>query len=174
MEYTLPEQEIDPTKVVEINKLHGTPNGPDSRIWPFKRMEGRQSYDAGNNKLAYSHVWGPDTDTAFWTNFDWGKAIEAGMEAAGSDYSGKYGFIDTHMYWPITHMVAPAEEAVDCAECHVENGRMAAIAGVVMPGTDTNSALGWVGRILVALTLFAVIVHGGIRILTRGKDKEVG
>ena len=53
--------------------------------------------------------------TAFWTNFEWGPAIEVGMAAAGYDYSGEYDFVDTHMYWPITHMVAPAEDAVACA-----------------------------------------------------------
>ncbi|WP_417269834.1 tetrathionate reductase family octaheme c-type cytochrome [Celeribacter sp.] len=170
IEYTLPEETIDPSQVVEINKVLGTPDGEDSRIWPFKQMIGRQAYDAGFNKLAYSHVWGPTTDTAFWTNFDWGKAIEAGMKAAGSEYSGEFGFIDTHMYWPITHMVAPSEEAVDCAECHVENGRLAGITGVVMPGTDSGSIVGQLGRLLVLLTLLGVAGHGILRLISRGKS----
>jgi hypothetical protein len=28
------------------------------------------------------------------------------------------------MYWAITHMVAPAEEALTCAECHGADGRL--------------------------------------------------
>ncbi|WP_066709568.1 tetrathionate reductase family octaheme c-type cytochrome [Celeribacter ethanolicus] len=169
VDYTLPEEEIDPTQVVEINKVLGTPDGEDSRIWPFKRMVGRQSYDAGYNKLAYSHVWGPTTDTAFWTNYDWGKAIEAGMKAAGSPYSGEYGFIDTYMYWPITHMVAPADEAMDCAECHAEDGRLVGLAGVVMPGTNPNSIVGRLGQLLVLLSALGVVGHGLLRLLSRGK-----
>lgn len=170
IEYTLPETQIDPTQVVEINKVLGTPDGDDSRIWPFKQMIGRQAYDAGFNKLAYSHVWGPTTDTAFWTNFDWGKAIEAGMTAAGSEYSGEFGFIDTHMYWPITHMVAPADEALDCAQCHSAQGRLAGMTGIVMPGTDSGSWVGKFGRLLVLLTLLGVLGHGALRLISRAKS----
>ncbi len=98
LEYSLQDDIIDPSQVVEINRIGGEQGGADTRIWPFKRMIGRQAYDSGQDKLAYSHVWGPETDTAFWTNFDWGKAIEAGMEAASAEYSGEYGFVDTNMY----------------------------------------------------------------------------
>jgi hypothetical protein len=34
------------------------------------------------------------------------------------------GFIDSEMYWPITHMVAPADEALQCTACHDEAGRL--------------------------------------------------
>ncbi|MEJ2035649.1 MAG: cytochrome C, partial [Maritimibacter sp.] len=130
----------------------------------------RQSYDANLNRLAYSHVWGPTTDTAFWTNFDWGKAIEAGMKAAGVEYSGEYGFVDTHMYWPITHMVAPAEQAVNCAECHANDGRLEGIPGIYMPGTESYSIVGLLGRALVALALLGVVGHALLRLVTRRKE----
>lgn len=169
MEYTLPEDTIDPTRTVEINQINGSAGDGESRIWPFKQMVGRQAYDSGFNKLAYVHAWGPTTDTAFWTNFDWDKAIKAGMAAAGSAYSGQYGFVDTHMYWPITHMVAPAADAVDCAECHAEDGRLAGIAGVYMPGTDSMSWIGILGRLLVLAALAGVIGHALLRLVTRRK-----
>ncbi|MEJ1990370.1 MAG: tetrathionate reductase family octaheme c-type cytochrome [Maritimibacter sp.] len=170
VEYTTGDQTIDPETIVEINRIHGDPENGTSRIWPFKRMEGRQSYDANLNRLAYSHVWGPTTDTAFWTNFDWGKAIEAGMKAAGVEYSGEYGFVDTHMYWPITHMVAPAEQAVDCAECHANDGRLEGIPGIYMPGTESYSIVGLLGRALVALALLGVVGHALLRLVTRRKE----
>lgn len=170
VEYTTGDQTIDPNEVVEVNKIHGDPDAPDTRIWPFKRMEGRQAYDVGFNKLAYSHVWGPDTDTAFWTNYDWGKAIEAGMKAAGSEYSGEYGFVDTYMYWPITHMVSPASEAVDCAECHEEGGRLANIAGVYMPGTNSMSLVGMLGRLMIVAAFLGVMGHAALRILSGRKS----
>src|SRR3989304_6033750 len=28
------------------------------------------------------------------------------------------------MYWPLPHMVVPAEHALQCQDCHGENGRM--------------------------------------------------
>ena len=174
MEYTLPEQTIDPTQVVEINHFGGARGDGVSRIWPFKQMQGRQAYDAGFNKLAYSHVWGPTTDTAFWTNFDWSRAIKAGMEAAGSAYSGEYGFVDTHMYWPITHMVAPAEDAVDCAECHEEDGRMVGLAGIYLPGTNTNSLAGILGKLMVLAALAGVIGHALLRLFSKKPRKEGG
>lgn len=169
VEYTTGDMEIDPTQVVEVNRIHGNAEDRDSRIWPFKQMVGRQAYDAGFNKLAYSHVWGPTTDTAFWTNFDWGKAIEAGMAAAGSDYSGEFGFVDTHMYWPITHMVAPAEDAMNCAECHAKDGRLDGLAGIYMPGTQSMSIVGILGRLMVLAALAGVIGHGLLRMVTRSK-----
>lgn len=167
VEYTTSDLTIDPTRTVEVNKIKGDPYDGKSRIWPFKRMEGRQAYDSQLNHLAYSHVWGPDTDTAFWTNFNWPKAIKAGMQAAGVEYSGEFGFVDTHMYWPITHMVAPASEAMECAACHAEDGRLANLAGIYMPGTGGNRLIGLAGKLLVALALLGVLGHAALRLVSR-------
>lgn len=167
VEYTTIDRKIDPTETVDVNVIKGDRSDGTSRIWPFKRMEGRQAYDTQNETLVYSHVWGPTTDTAFWTNFDWGKAIEAGMKAAGQPYSGEFDFVDTYMYWPITHMVAPAENAVECAECHQQDGRLANVAGVFMPGTEPNSLVGWLGKAIVLMALLGVIGHMALRILSR-------
>ncbi len=123
-EYTLPEDKIDPSEVVPINKLLGDINDPNAKIWPVKHFTGVQPYDSVNNTLVTPHLFGKD-DTAFWGNFDWAKAIETGMEYAGTPYSGEYGFVETEMDWLITHMVAPATEAVRCQECHTEeDGRL--------------------------------------------------
>ncbi|WP_095589632.1 tetrathionate reductase family octaheme c-type cytochrome [Actibacterium ureilyticum] len=168
--YTLQSDEIDPTQVVEVNKITGSAEDGVSKIWPFKRMVGRQAYDSQLNRLVFNHVWGPTTDTAFWTNFDYAKSIEAGMKAAGAEYSGEFGFVDTYMYWPITHMVAPAENAMDCAECHAEDGRMVNLAGIYMPGTDSLSPAGMLGRALVVLTALGVLGHLVLRLFA-GKSK---
>jgi len=167
VEYTTADRKIDPSAPVGINPIHGTPDGADSRIWPFKRMEGRQPYDSVMNELVYSHVWGPDTDTALWTNFDWAKAIEAGMAAAGEPYSGSFGFVDTYMYWPITHMVAPAEEALHCGHCHARDGRMAGVEGINLPGTRPFSPAGIAGLGMVLATLGGVLLHAGLRLIAR-------
>ncbi len=174
IEYTLVNQEIDPSQPVEINQIHGEYG--DGRIWPFKRMEGRQPYDSVLNTLVVSHVWGPDTDTAFWTNFDWSRAIGAGMEAAGAEFSGEHGFIDTHMYWPITHMVAPASDALDCAACHTPDGRLANLTGFHLPGTNPFSPVGLLGMALVLATGFGVFGHWMLRVVAgrRRKDNHHG
>lgn len=169
VEYTKQEETIDPTKVVEVNRIPGSAEDRESRIWPFKRMEGRQAYDKEFNNLVMNHVYGPETDTAFWTNFDWAKSIAAGMKAADLKYSGSFDFVDTYMYWPITHMVSPASEALECSSCHAKDGRLANVAGFYMPGRDNFRWLDIFGLLAVAGALAGVIGHGLLRIYFHGR-----
>ena len=90
----------------------------------------------------------------------------AGMLSAGLPFSGKVDFIKTQMSWPITHMVAPAEDAVDCNECHSKNGRLKDIDGIYIPGRDADIWLDRVGWGLALLTLIGVILHGLGRIIS--------
>lgn len=165
IEYTLLGEKIDPTGVVDINTLSGRYGDPDSRIWPFKVMRGRQPYDKQNRVLAVPHLFGKD-DTAFWGNFDWDKAIAAGLQAQNVAYSGEYDFVETRYYWPILHMVAPKEKALACNDCHTKtDGRLAALTGFYMPGRDSYpwlSRIGWAGA---ALTLLGVIAHLLVRLV---------
>lgn len=112
---------IDPTKVTPINLPHGDITNKRARIWPFKIHHARQPYDVENGYLLPPITGGKD---GFWTNFDWQNAFQKGAEASNLKYSGRYGFTDTEMYWPITHMVTPKEKALDCTACHGEGGRM--------------------------------------------------
>ncbi|MDO9054527.1 MAG: tetrathionate reductase family octaheme c-type cytochrome [Gallionella sp.] len=159
---------IDPGKTVQINEVGGSPDDPDSRIWPTKVHRGKQPYDTVNNTLTVQHTGGED-DTALWHNYDWQKAIRAGMKAANLPYSGKYDFVSTELTWPITHMVAPKEDALSCTQCHSKNGRLKDIQGVYMPSRDGNRLLDMAGWALALLTLIGVLIHGGIRILTSKK-----
>lgn len=116
---------IDPSKVVKLSEAEGSRTDVNSKIMPFKIMKGKQPYDSGNNTMAYANVFGPPTsETAYWVKFDWNKAIEAGMKAAGQPYSGKYGFVETSMVWSVNHMVAPKAKALKCNDCHGDKGRM--------------------------------------------------
>ena len=173
VEYTNLDHPIDPAGIVEVNMISGDAADPGARIWPFKRMEGRQAYDTERNRLLATNVWGPGTQSAFWTNFDWGRSIEAAMDYLGEPWSGSFGFVDTFMYWPITHMVAPAEQAVPCAECHSRDGRMAGITGVYIPGTATGPG-GWIGMAILALAAAGVGGHGVLRIVSRAKGGSHG
>ncbi len=155
---------IDPSKTVQINEVGGSANDPDSRIWPTNVHRGKQPYDKVNLTLTIQHTGGED-DTALWHNYDWQKAIGAGMKAAGLPYSGQYDFVETEQTWPITHMVAPKGSALTCAQCHSENGRLKDVKGIYMPGRgDNNKLLDMAGWILSLLTLLGVLAHGAGRI----------
>ncbi len=164
--YTLLGDHVDGSGVVKINEFLGGPNDPDSRIWPLRVFRGKQMYDKGRNTLAVLHTTGDD-DTAFWKNYDWDKALATGMKAVGAEYSGSMGFVETEMSWPITHMVAPKEDALECRQCHTQGGRLANIGGVYIPARDRIAALDMTGFSLALLALISVLVHAGIRIFVR-------
>lgn len=166
MRYSLVGDNINPNERVPVNSIRGSADDPNSRIWPFKAMLGRQAYDKERNSLVYTNLFGQN-DTAYWANFKWDKAIEAGMKAGGFPYSGQFGFVDTVMYWPLTHMVAPKEDAVKCGQCHARDGRLAEVSGFYMPGRDGWRWLDILGWLAVAGTLAGVTIHGLLRAFAR-------
>ena len=152
VDYTLLSDRIDPTQVVPINSFRGSPDDPEARIWPVKVMRGRQPYDVVNSTLAVPHTVGED---GFWKTFDWDSALAKGMAAAGAPFSGEFGFVETRMMWPITHMVAPKEQALGCQSCHTKGGRLEGIPGVYIPGRDSSSLLDRIDFALLGLTFTA-------------------
>ncbi|HEY6556781.1 MAG TPA: tetrathionate reductase family octaheme c-type cytochrome [Polyangiaceae bacterium] len=112
---------IDPRKVVNINRPRGSIRDPRARIWPFKVHRGKQPYDVVHRTLVVAKTYGAG---GFWNEYDWDKAIRLGSEASGLPYSGSHGFVTTAMYWPLAHMVQPGEKALQCTDCHGEQGRM--------------------------------------------------
>lgn len=118
--YMLGDQ-IDPQQRTEINPPAGNINDPTAKIFPFKVHVAKQPYDKENKILLQPKTVG---EGGFWTEFDWDQALRLGSEIAGLDYSGEYGFTETEMYWPTTHMVKPADEALSCDQCHGPDGRM--------------------------------------------------
>lgn len=114
-------QKIDANQPVLLNVLKGDRGDSTARIAPFKVMRGRQIYDAVNNYLIIPKLFG---ENGYWKAYDWNLASQLGMQEIHLDYSGQYGFVETAMYWPINHMVAPKESALKCGACHVKEGRM--------------------------------------------------
>lgn len=112
---------IEPDKIVKLNTLNGDVKDPQAKIYPFKVMRGRQIYDSQNNYLIVPKLFG---DGGYWKNYDWNLASQIGMKEVNLEYSGKYDFVETEMYWPINHMVAPKEKSLKCSACHSEKGRM--------------------------------------------------
>jgi octaheme c-type cytochrome (tetrathionate reductase family) len=163
MTYTLVDDTLDPAGVVPINRFGGSADDPGARIWPFKVMRGKQPYDSAQNHLVYNQLFAPGSTTAFWGNFDMAESIPVAMAAAGEPYSGEFDYVETTMHWPVTHMVAPAADAVGCIECHRSDGRMADIAGVYIPGRDHNPLVHTVGTVAFIACLGLAVLHGALR-----------
>ena len=116
---------LDPSIPTMINLPAGDIKDSNAKIFPFKIHIAKQPYDTVNNILIQPRTGGGGNgDGGFWDTFDWPSALELGAQDTGLDYSGQYGFAETWMYWPTTHMVQPKENALQCDECHAENGRM--------------------------------------------------
>jgi octaheme c-type cytochrome (tetrathionate reductase family) len=112
---------IDPEGVTLINEPLGGIEDPSALIWPFKVHRAIQMFDAVYNYLLQPRTVG---EGGYWTEFDWDLALRLGSEATGLPYSGSFDWAETAMYWPLSHMVVPAEHALQCQDCHGENGRM--------------------------------------------------
>lgn len=107
--------------ITYINKPAGSIEDPTAKIFPFKLHIAKQPYDVKNNYLLQPITSGKD---GFWTTFDWNSAFELAVPITGLAFSGEYGFTTTYMYWATTHMVQPADQALQCDSCHGEKGRM--------------------------------------------------
>lgn len=162
---------------VQMNSLDGSYNdkgtqqksSAPSKIWPVKVHRGKQIYDTENMTLIQPKLWSPNSgDSAYWVDFNWDESSKAGMDYLGLPYSGSYDFIETEMYWPLNHMVAPKEQSLSCKDCHSRNdGRLASLDDFYLPGRDYNKYLDISGFSMIAFILLFVFAHGALRILTR-------
>lgn len=112
---------IDPTQPTMINLPAGDIKDPNAKIFPFKVHVAKQPYDTATKTLLAPRTSG---EGGYWTTFDWPSALALGAQDAGITFSGQYGFAETWMYYPATHMVQPAQNALQCEGCHGPEGRM--------------------------------------------------
>jgi len=174
VKYTLPDDKFEKSdQPIYINKFEGSASDGKSMIWPVKLFKGKQPYDVERKTLMITHLAGND-DSAYWANLDWNKAFAAGAASVGRTFGGKFDFVETRSMWPITHMVAPKEKAVPCAECHTRasDGRLASITGIYMPGRDRNSLVDLFGGLAIVGAIGGGLIHGLVRILTRRKKEK--
>ncbi len=172
------EDKID-TVPLDLNTLYGSykdnlhPQVPRdvSRIWPVKIMRGKQIYDTVNKTLIQPKLVGKKGSGAFWADFNWQASAKAGMAYMELPYSGHYGFVETRSYWPINHMVSPASEALQCADCHSSHGRLVHLTGFYLPGRDHHRITDMVGLILILLAFAGAMAHGTLRVLSNRRDK---
>ncbi|MCW7754594.1 tetrathionate reductase family octaheme c-type cytochrome [Desulfobotulus sp. H1] len=163
---------IDPDTVVGVNYVDTKPSDPNARIYPFKVHRGIQPYDAELNTLVFPKLFGPKGSGAYWSDFDWVVSIQKGMASRDLPFSGEVGFVETTFRYPITHMVAPKDQALSCGECHVREGsRLAGISGVYIPGRDSGGPLSKAGWMLTAFSILGVGLHAFLRISGWGGKK---
>lgn len=166
---------VQPGAPVHMNRLHGSYDDPNSKIVPVKIHRARQIYDTVNQTIIQPKLFSPRKgEGAFWKDFDWNAAAAAGMKEVGLPYSGRYGFIDTVMTWPVNHMVSPKEKSVGCVECHTQKGsRLAGLSGFYMPGRDHNPAVELAGGMAVAGAMGGVLLHAAARIIIGRRRRRI-
>ena len=165
LKFTRLTDNLPASRPVVLNPAEGSYTDPNAKIWPFKFHEATQPYDPVNNKLVAPYTDGPPGSGAFWGDWKMDIAVKKGMETAGLPYSGKFDYIRTTMLWPITHMVAPKEQALACTECHAKNGRLAGVPGFYLIGRDHGTGVNLLGFGVILLTLVGVGIHGVLRFL---------
>ncbi|WED22583.1 tetrathionate reductase family octaheme c-type cytochrome [Vibrio sp. JC009] len=172
VDYTYVGEKIVPDAdgIVRLTKLQGDCGDKDARIWPFKIMHSVNPYDPNEQVMITPHLFGKDKN-ALWKNYKWDRAIKAGMEVSGMDYSGEYTFVNTEYHFPIVHMVAPKEDALKCNACHSDNGRLAKLSGFYIAGQTKSPLLDTIGWLLVIVTAIGVLGHALVRITMSSKRK---
>ena len=162
-------EEIDPNAIVKINEPMGHMNDKHSRISPFKLFRGKQPYDVKTNKMLAPILSGKE---GYWETLDWKSALSTGMKYMDLPFSGEWGFVETTSVFPTTHMVAPAEKALTCIDCHSENGRMKKLEGFYMPGSGRSAWISRTGLLMACLTLLGVLGHGAIRMASTSNRRK--
>ncbi|MBF0175922.1 MAG: tetrathionate reductase family octaheme c-type cytochrome [Magnetococcales bacterium] len=175
VDYTLLHDKIDDTSPVPLNRISGRHGDGKSRIWPFKVMKSKMPYDPVNKNMVINHavVDSVEDKEAFYRSFDWSRSVAAGMKSPGAPpFSGQVGFVDATMYFPLTHMVAPKESALQCRDCHDPNSRLKDLTDFYLLGRDSSPWIRRLGGLLVLLTLVSVVIHGALRILLPGLQRR--
>jgi octaheme c-type cytochrome (tetrathionate reductase family) len=166
---------FDPAQPLKINELHGAYDDPDAKIIPVKIMRSKQIYDIENHYLIQPKtVSTVEGDSGYWREFNWQRAAAAGMRRLNLPYSGKYGFTETEMCWPINHMISPKASTVQCYECHTrQNSRLAGLNDFYMPARDCSSFIERFGAVMILLTMAGIVTHGTARVLANRKRNGV-
>jgi octaheme c-type cytochrome (tetrathionate reductase family) len=159
---------------VQINKLFGSYHDAESKIIPKKIHRGKQPYDIHYNRIVQAKLWDYEKGKgALWKDYDWQASISTAMDFLNIPYSGEYGFVETEMHLPVSHMVAPKEQVVTCKECHTRhNSRLAGLDDFYMPGRDRNKYADLGGTLLILFTLAGVLFHAAIRIVAHRRLKQ--
>jgi hypothetical protein len=113
----------------------GSVTEPGSKIHAVKRHYGYQPKDPVTEKLL------PLKMGIYFSTGNLAKAIEEGVKAVGWVYNG-YTFQATERIMGLFHEVAPADDALQCSQCHAGGTRMNfAALGYTPKSTYNNKPL---------------------------------
>ncbi|MGE5845783.1 MAG: tetrathionate reductase family octaheme c-type cytochrome, partial [Ignavibacteria bacterium] len=174
--YLLGDVIADTAFPLKINTLNGSYQDLNSKIIPVKIHRAIQPFDPINKILIQPKLFADKKgEGAFWKDFDWKRASEAGMKEVNLPFSGNIAFLKTEMYWPVNHMVSSKELSVSCTECHTrENSRLAGLKDFYMPGRDYSTAVEIIGVSIIIFTIAGVFMHGTIRFVSSKRKKKEG
>ncbi len=161
------------TVPVQINTLFGNYKDPSAKIIPVKIHRGAQPCDLVTNRIVQAKLWDAEKGKGgLWVDFNWDAALKAGMSYLDLPFSGKFDFVQTEMYLPVSHMVSPASESLKCIDCHSRNNsRLAGLTDFYLPGRDRNASLDIFGRLLIIFAFAGVVVHALSRIIISKRRK---
>ena len=159
---------------LKINTMFGSYSDENARIYPMKVHRGKQPYDKVNLTIIQPKLWDPEVNKgALWIDLDWEASLRAGMEYVNMPYSGEYGFIETEMFLPVSHMVSTSDKALQCNDCHTRhNGRLAGISGAYIPGQSRHAAIDHFGIFLLLMSLAGIVVHASARYYSHKKNAK--
>lgn len=166
---------FDPSQApIDINPPTGDYLDPMAKIWPFKIHRGKQPYDTEHNRMLPIYLVGKKGSGALWSDFDWQAALAKGAENNEVAFSGEFDFVQTNGYWPIKHMVAPQEQALDCKACHSRDGRLSGVTDFYLLGRDYNIWVEAFGFLAVFGGLAGVMGHSLVRYLSARRRAKRG
>jgi hypothetical protein len=159
---------------VKINTLFGDYEDSKAQIWPVKIHRGKQPFDTKYRRILKAKLWDKEEGKGgLWVDFNWETSLAEGMRIAGIPWSGEWEFVETEMYLPISHMVAPKDDVLTCADCHSRSSsRLEKLTDFYMPGRDRNASIDLLGILIILGALGGVVIHGGYRVILNKNKKR--
>lgn len=111
---------IDPNKIVTLTRPAARNLG--AKIAPFQLVYATQPYDK-----KYRYLISPklsETPGELFPTENWEQIAQQGLQDLRLPFSGTLGFVVTATYKRINHGIAPADQALDCLDCHGQQGRI--------------------------------------------------
>jgi hypothetical protein len=95
----------------------GDINDAGAKINAFKLHQAKVGYELGTRRQI------PVNSKVLWETGDIDQALRQGAAAVGWNITA-YSFATAQRYFSLYHEVAPKENALQCADCHVNTGRL--------------------------------------------------
>jgi hypothetical protein len=104
--------------VITIMEPQGKRKDKDAKLYAFKLHKGKVPYIPEKQWIS------PLAVDEFFIDGDINKAVVEGAEAAYGLHEPEYEWVDVQRYMGLFHEVQPAANALQCLDCHKEDGLM--------------------------------------------------